>query len=159
MRARKKQETPSANMARMAGLTIVEMMVVIIIVGILLAVAIPIYKEHTIKARRTEGKSALLQVMQQQERYYSVHTRYASFHAGVTEPDGLAFRWHSGETPATSAYEISAQPCSGKLLHECIQLTARPGTSRVDNRFADPKCGDLALTSDGRRLAAREGCW
>lgn len=146
-------------MSRMAGLTIVEMMVVVIIVGILLAVAIPIYKEHTIKARRAEGKSALLQVMQQQERYYSVHARYAIFHADMAESDRASFRWHSGETPATSAYEISAQPCNGKPLHECIQLTARPGTPRVDNRFVDAKCGDLALTSDGQRLAVREGCW
>ncbi|WP_293777357.1 type IV pilin protein [uncultured Oxalicibacterium sp.] len=144
---------------RNAGLTIVEMMVVVIVIGILLAVAIPVYKEHTIKARRTEGKAALLQVMQQQERHYSVHARYAIFHSNMNASDISPFRWHSGETPETSAYEIHAQPCSGKSLHECIKLTARPGTARVDARFSDARCGELGLTSDGQRFAARESCW
>lgn len=43
------------NMKKMQGFTLIELMIVIAILGILLAIAIPAYQDYTVRARISEG--------------------------------------------------------------------------------------------------------
>lgn len=52
------------------GFTLIEMLVVIMIIGILAAVAIPIYIDHTIKAKRTEVTNAISYVVTALDIYH-----------------------------------------------------------------------------------------
>ena len=52
------------------GVTLLELMIVVVIVGILAAIAYPNYREFTARAKRTEAKAALLKVATNQERFY-----------------------------------------------------------------------------------------
>lgn len=54
----------------MLGVTLVELMIVVIIVGILAAVGYPNYRDFSDRAKRTEAKAALLQITANQERLY-----------------------------------------------------------------------------------------
>jgi len=54
----------------MLGVTLVELMIVIIIIGIMAAVGYPNYRDFAARAKRTEAKSALLQITASQERLY-----------------------------------------------------------------------------------------
>jgi type IV pilus assembly protein PilE len=141
------------------GFTLIEVMVAVVVIGILAAVAYPSYTEAVRKAKRTEGRAALLQLMQQQERFYSQRNSYIKFTSSSTNEDEKRFKWFSGDNPASSAYEISADVCSGDAIQNCVMLTAKPGTSKVDGAFKDPVCGDLTLTSTGIKSAASENCW
>ena len=141
------------------GFTLIEVMVVAMIVAILASLAYPSYREVVRKARRSEGRAALLQLMQQQERYYMSHTRYLAFSADATDAEAKKFKWHSGESAAASAYEISGVACAGETLQDCIQLIAAPGTGKVNSAFDDPQCGALMLSSAGAKLPATKGCW
>ena len=47
---------------KMAGITLLELMVVVVIVGILAAIAYPNYRDYVARAKRNEAKSALLQI-------------------------------------------------------------------------------------------------
>ncbi|MDB5748100.1 MAG: pilus assembly protein PilE, partial [Massilia sp.] len=64
-----------------------------------------------------------------------------------------------------SAYELEARACPDSLLRDCVQVSARPGTGRVDARFSDPECGTLTLTSTGEQGASgitnssAKRCW
>lgn len=52
------------------GITLIELMIVVVIISILAAVAYPGYQEFVSRAKRNEAKSALLQIAINQERFY-----------------------------------------------------------------------------------------
>ena len=54
----------------MRGVTLTELMIVVVIVSILAAIAYPSYRQYVARAKRTEAKSALLQIATNQERFY-----------------------------------------------------------------------------------------
>lgn len=143
------------------GLSLIELLVVLVIAGVLAAAAMPAYQQYIVRIRRSEAQSALLTLMMQQERFHSQHNRYVAFSAGDAEPEARHFRWWSGASAAVSAYEIEGKACDGEPIAQCIQIIARPGTALVDSRFRDDDCGVLMLTSTGLRLASgpAPGCW
>jgi type IV pilus assembly protein PilE len=142
------------------GFTLIEMLVVLVIVSILTAVAFPSYTGYIVRTRRSEGQFALIEAMQQQERYRLQHNSYAAY---PSEEDGAApaglLRW-SGASAASSFYEIDAHACPGQDIATCVVVRARPGTARVDSSFRDPDCGALTLDSTGVHTAEGNGrCW
>lgn len=144
-----------------AGFSLIELLVVLVIIGVLVACALPAYQQHVVRTRRSEAHSALLKLMMQQERFHSQHNRYIAFSAGEAEPEARHFPWWSGASAPVSAYEIEGKACDGELIAQCIQIIARPGTALVDSRFRDSDCRELILTSTGLRLASgpAPGCW
>ena len=54
----------------MRGVTLMELMIVVVIIGILTAMAYPSYRQYVAKAKRNEAKAALLQISTMQERFY-----------------------------------------------------------------------------------------
>ncbi len=148
-------------MRRSAAFTVVEMMVVLAIVLVLATMAYPSYRGYVVKARRVEAQAALLQTMQDQERYYTLHNTYLPFSAGDTGEDERRFRWWLGASALTSAYELSGRACDKLPLQACIELRAEPGTPRVNHDFRDPECATLTLKSTGEHGASGtgRGCW
>ena len=63
---------------RMRGVTMLELMIVVVIVGILTAIAYPNYREFAARAKRVEAKSILLEIATSQERFYLNNNRYGS---------------------------------------------------------------------------------
>ena len=68
----------SQTIERARGFTLVELMAAVAIVAILTALAMPSYKEHVAKSRRSEAMTALLDGAQALERYYSANSTYAT---------------------------------------------------------------------------------
>ena len=144
---------------RRAGFSLIEFMIVMTIIAIFASMALPSYRFAIGKVRRAEGRAALLQLMHQQEAIYTQRIRYVEFSAATLVPGQPQFKWYSGATPASSAYEIDASACPGQLLSECIELKARPGTALVNTSHIDGQCGTLRLDSFGRRSANAADCW
>ena len=54
----------------MRGVTLMELMIVVVIVGILAAISYPNYREFVTRAKRTEARAALLKIATNQEKHY-----------------------------------------------------------------------------------------
>lgn len=146
---------------RMPGFTLVDITVAAAIVAILALLAYPSYQGVVRKARRTEGRAALMQALQQEERFYTLHSRYLAFSAAPSTPEEQQFKWYSGDSPASSAYEISGAACMNETIGDCVAITARPGTARVNAAYTDPDCENLIATSTGALSASGHAtnCW
>ena len=54
----------------MGGVTLLELMIVVVIIGILTAIAYPNYREFAARAKRTEARALLMEIAVNQERWY-----------------------------------------------------------------------------------------
>ncbi|HSY05548.1 MAG TPA: type IV pilin protein [Steroidobacteraceae bacterium] len=63
----------SANRRSSRGFTLVELMVVVVIAAILLAVGVPSYSNYVRQARRTDARTAVLDLAGREERYFSTN--------------------------------------------------------------------------------------
>jgi type IV pilus assembly protein PilE len=148
---------PAMGSAR--GFTLIEVLILVVIVAIFATIALPSYRSAMTKTKRAEGRAALMQLMQQQEHYYSQNTSYVEFSSTSNSPDGKKFRWYSADKPLTSAYELSASACPNETIQNCVKLTAKPGTIKVNSSYVDTDCGNLTFTSAGVKSADGKNCW
>ena len=113
------QRTEPRLRSRMAGVTLLELMAVVMVIGVLGMIAIPSYRQYTMRAHRTEAKSALLQLAANQERYYLSNRTYGTVAqlvaANLLNAGGLSERGSYQITLAgvsATGYQATATPAS-----------------------------------------------
>lgn len=127
------------KLRRLRGVTLVEMLVTISIVGILAAIAYPSYANYRYKVGRGYGKQCLMDIQRREESFYIRNNTYSDDVADLSLPvegSGYACK-QDGKT----LYTIAISAPAGKTLGCCYELTA---TAAV----LQEKDGDLILTYD-----------
>jgi type IV pilus assembly protein PilE len=79
----------------------VELLIVIVIVGILAAIAYPSYRQYVVRAKRIEAKAPLLQISTNQERHYLQNNTY------TTDMTKLGFKAAGNMLSESGAYKIN----------------------------------------------------
>jgi type IV pilus assembly protein PilE len=75
--------SPRQHLRANAGFTLIELMIVVAIVGILAAIALPSYQSYIAKGNRAAARAQLMQAAQYMQRFYSANDRYDADRAGA----------------------------------------------------------------------------
>ena len=71
-----RQRMQAKLMHTMRGITLIELMIVVVIIGLMAVIAYPNYRDFAARAKRNEAKAALLQIATNQERFYLQNNSY-----------------------------------------------------------------------------------
>jgi len=119
-------------MRKQRGMSLVELVTAMLIVGILTAIAIPSYTSYMRKTRRADAKVALTNMAQQLERCYTRYNRYDDNPAGNC-PTGWPV------PTQRNTYQLSAVFAGDG---QSYTLTATP----LGKQALDTQCGNFTLT-------------
>lgn len=133
-----KQSTKTNNQhSKKRGFTLIELMVVVVIVGVISAIAFPSYVEYVRKSKRAEVRSALLENAQYMERFFTENSSYLKSPSGASPvlpntviPRGatgadINYNIAFGAAPAlsVSAYILEATPANTMAIDPCAGFT------------------------------------
>jgi type IV pilus assembly protein PilE len=140
---------------RARGFTLVELMITVVILTILLSIAVPLYLHQIRESRRTDARSALLDLASREERYYAtnnVYTNSASALGYTTWPQTVGSGYYQIASP-TIVPATGAAPAS-------FSLTATPVAGAGQDQDSD--CTSFTVDSTGQESATGADpsvCW
>ncbi|MEJ1965719.1 MAG: type IV pilin protein [Gammaproteobacteria bacterium] len=148
-------QTRETTRGSQAGVTLMELLTVMVVIGILAAIAVPSYRSYLLRANRADAKSALLEVRVAQEKYFLQNNKYTD---KVTDapPTGLGM---SGST-THGYYAISIPTLGTGAQSYTAKATPIAGAGQTD----DKKCDSFTLSDTGVRGITgtspdSDSCW
>jgi len=141
---------------RASGFTLIELLIVLAILSILAAIAIPAYNKSIMKSNRSAAKTALLDLAAREEKYYTLNNAY-SYSSSLSD-------LFPG---STLSFPINA-PQSGSALYTIGAPTAAPSgntfmitaTPVTGSRQQGDQCGSFTIYGTGQQTASGTGtCW
>lgn len=150
------------KIAKLKGFTLIELMIVVVILSVLMAVALPSYRNYVLRSHRADAKAALSQCAALQERWFTKMNRYNSNADGcpATSPEG-----YYNITVATGDMGNDGVCDTGSTTNnDCFEVTAIPTTKGGQDE--DTSCANISLTSMNQKAASdsadadnRDECW
>lgn len=142
-----------------AGFSLVELMVTVVIASILLSISVPTYQRYAQKARRTEGRSALMDLAGREERWFSTNNAYTNSAAnlgyGTFTPVGSGYYNVAIAPQAAVPTNVPPTPPGYTITATAIGLQA-----------ADTTCAQFTVDQTGTQTAQDSGgndttavCW
>ncbi|MEM1262619.1 MAG: type IV pilin protein [Pseudomonadota bacterium] len=138
-----------ARRGQQRGVTLLELMIVVVIIALLAAIGYPSYAAYTLRAQRTEGRSAVIQYAGEQEKFLLTNNTYANSMAQLRGGGGATFLTETGQ------YEISirnATPSTYEIV-ATYQGTAASETTT---------CQEMSINQDAEFASTPQGpatCW
>jgi len=140
------------------GFTVMELLTALVVIAVLAAVAVPLWRTHLLRVRRAEARDALTALQAAQDRWFGQHARYATA-AQLTAPapDGLGL----AATTQHGLYALSLETSAdGLAWHATARAIANAGQDR-DDRCATFSIDHVAQMSaaDSAGVDRSADCW
>lgn len=136
-------------MRRIRGFTLIELMVVVAIVAILAAIAVPVFADQMRKSRRSDAARGLSEVQLRQERWRASHAKYMG--TDSTAANKTAF----GDLPVSDYYDFTFDTAESGTTFT-VKAAAKNAQS------ADTACTPLTLKVDAgvvTKTPTTGRCW
>jgi len=142
------------------GFTLTELMVTILIAALLVGIAVPSYTTQVRKSRRTQARTALLDLAAREERFNSTNSVYTSTPANLGYPGMWPIQVGSGYYQVTVCVNATLASCPADAgTGAAFLLTAKP----INAQQGDTQCGSFTLDNTGAEGVAGTGtaadCW
>ena len=141
------------------GFTLMELVIVLAIVALLAAIAVPSYSSYMIRSKRTDATAALLKLAAAQEKFFLQNNTYTT-NLTTSPPAGLGI---SGTDAGYYTLAIKA-PDAACPITACWAATATPVVGLSQDR--DKDCTVFEINSLGQKVAENSGgtdntknCW
>ena len=146
------------RMGRTRGFTLIELMVTVVVGAILVTIAVTTYTNQVRKSRRTDAKTAVLDLAGREERNYSTSNTYVAVPASLGYT-GAAFPIVVGN----GYYNVNvAVVAAAPGVPATFTITATP----IGDQANDTKCASFTVTDQGVQSALDSGgadattdCW
>lgn len=125
-----------------SGFTLAEILTALVVVAVLTAIAIPMWRAHLLRVQRAEARDALLAVQAAQDHHFGRHARYAS-QLAAKAPEGLGL---ATVTPQ-GHYQLSLTTSPDGLGFLAI------ARATGKEREADSRCAEFSLDHVGQMRA------
>jgi type IV pilus assembly protein PilE len=149
---------------RSAGMTLLELIIVMVIVAIMASIAIPNYNSYVLKSHRTEAKTALLDLASMEERYFSTQNVYSLLATDLGYPGAWPVTVGGGYYQVQAPVVVPAVAPTAAILGgtpATFSITALP----IGVQLNDAACASFTITSAGVKSAtgadpnANVDCW
>ena len=134
-------------MNKATGFSLIELMIVVVIVGILMAISVPAYQGYVMRSHRTDAHSSLLDIAARQERHVAQRNTYTLDIAGDT---GLNM---GNANSADGYYTLEVKPGACADIASCYLIEASAAGTQVNDTDCDP----ISYNSTGTKTPA--DCW
>lgn len=124
------------------GFTLPEILTALVVVAVLTAIAIPMWRAHVLRVNRAEARDMLIALQAAQDRHFGRHARYAT--RLDTGADGLGL----AAMTARGHYQITLATNSDGLGY---LATARAAAR--DGQDSDSRCVELSIDHVGQMRA------
>ena len=128
------------------GFTVMEVLTALVVIAVLAAIAVPMWRTHLLRVRRAEARDALTALQAAQDRYFGRHARYATgAQLATPAPGGLGL----SPTTAHGLYAVSLETSADGLSWR--------GTARAianAGQDADDRCASFGIDHVAQMSAA-----
>ena len=145
---------------RVAGFTLIELMVTLVVAAILISIAVPAYQTQVRKSRRTEARNAVMDLAAREERYYSVNNAYTNVALELgygTDNAVITGRPIGSGYYTVSVKLIAPQPAATPPIRAGFTITA----TAVGTQLKDTPCQTFAVDDVGTQTSTPSAteCW
>ncbi len=127
------------KLRKIAGLTMIELMIVLTVLTIIVTIAVPSYRAQALRGNRTDAMDELLRQASFQQRQFTINNQYSAVANITTNSGGYVIQTTIANAGQT--YTLSAVPQGAQ---------------------ADDTCGTLSLTNTGLKTSSTgndQRCW
>ena len=123
-----KRQVTLSRIRKSRGFTLMEVMIVVVILGLLAAIAYPSYQDYVIRGNRSAAQSFMLEVASRQERFLLDARAYAADIAalGMSVPSSVSANYTITSAPTAGpppGYTVTATPIGNQLAKDTLCLT------------------------------------